>query len=49
MNTATSEVSAPYAQALLSIAQSKDAVDEVSNIAGELLSLLKASDELSEL
>ncbi|KPQ34665.1 MAG: F-type H+-transporting ATPase delta subunit AtpH [Phormidesmis priestleyi Ana] len=48
MNTATSEVSAPYAQALLSIAQSKDAVDEVSNIAGELLSLLKASDELSE-
>jgi len=48
MNTATSEVSAPYAQALLSIDQSKDAVDEVSNIAGELLSLLKASDELSE-
>ncbi len=47
MSIATSEVSAPYAQALLSIAQSKDSVDELSKTAGELLNLLKGSDELS--
>lgn len=47
MSIATSQVSAPYAQALLSIAQSKDSVDELSRTAGELLNLLKESDELS--
>ena len=47
MSTATSEVAAPYAQALLSIAQSKDKVDEISQNAGEFLNLLKTSDDLS--
>lgn len=47
MNTATSEVSAPYAQALLSIAQSKDSVDALSKVVADLLNLLKESDELS--
>jgi F-type H+-transporting ATPase subunit delta len=47
MNTDTSQVAAPYAQALLSIAQSKDNVDELSVIAGSFLNLLKESDELS--
>ena len=47
MSTATSEVAAPYAQALLSIAQSKDQVDEISQQAGDLLNLLKTSDDLS--
>ena len=45
---ATSEVAAPYAQALLSIAQSKDQVDELSGVAGEFLTLLKDSDQLSQ-
>ena len=48
MSMATSEVTAPYAQALLSIAQSKDSVDELSQTAAELINLLKASDSLSE-
>ncbi len=47
MSIATSEVSAPYAQALLSIAKSKNSVDELNQIAGEFLELLKGSDELS--
>jgi F-type H+-transporting ATPase subunit delta len=47
MNTDTSQVAVPYAQALLSIAQSKDSVDELSAIAGSFLNLLKESDELS--
>jgi F-type H+-transporting ATPase subunit delta len=47
MNTDTSQVAAPYAQALLSIAQSKDKVDELSAIAGSFLNLLKESGELS--
>lgn len=47
MNTDTSQVAAPYAQALLSIAQSKDNVDELSVIAGSFLNLLKESDGLS--
>ncbi len=47
MSTATSQVAAPYAQALLSIAQSKDSVDELSNTATEILALMKQSDELS--
>ncbi|MEL7512949.1 MAG: ATP synthase F1 subunit delta [Cyanobacteria bacterium J06554_3] len=47
MSIATSEVAAPYAQALLSLAKSKDSVDELSNIAGEVLALLKDSDDLS--
>ena len=49
MSTATSEVAAPYAQALLSIAQSSNQVDELSAIASDLLNLLKASDDLSAL
>lgn len=48
MSMATSEVAAPYAQALLSIAQSKDKMDELSQLAAELLKLLKESDTLSE-
>lgn len=47
MNTATSEVTDPYAQALLSIAQSQDSVDALSQVAADLLNLLKESDELS--
>lgn len=47
MSIATSEVAAPYAQALLSIGQSKNTVDELSQTAGELLNLLKESEELS--
>ncbi|MEO1621092.1 MAG: ATP synthase F1 subunit delta, partial [Cyanobacteria bacterium J06632_3] len=47
MSTATSEVAAPYAQALLSIAKSKDSVDDLSRIAAELLTLIKESDELA--
>ncbi len=49
MSTATSEVAAPYAQALLSIAQSSNQVDELSRIASDLLNLLKASGDLSAL
>ena len=45
---ATSEVAAPYAQALLSIAKSKDQVDGLSGVAGEFLTLLKDSDDLSQ-
>lgn len=47
MSIATSEVAAPYAQALLSLAKSKDSVDELSSIASEILALLKESDDLS--
>ncbi len=47
MSIATSEVAAPYAQALLSIAKSKDSVDELSQIAADLLSLLDESANLS--
>ena len=46
MSIATSEVAAPYAQALLSVAKSKDSVDELSHIAADLLNLLKESDGL---
>lgn len=45
---ATSEVAAPYAQALLSIAQSKNQVDELSGTASELLNLMKESDQLTQ-
>lgn len=48
MSMATSEVAAPYAQALLSIAQSKDAVDDISGNASDFLNLLKESGELSD-
>ena len=48
MSTATSEVAAPYAQALLSIAQSKNSVDDINQTAGDFLSLLKESDDLSQ-
>jgi len=48
MSMATSEVAAPYAQALLSIAQSKDAIDHISGNAGDFLNLLKESSELSD-
>ena len=48
MSIATSEVAVPYAQALLSIAQSKNSVDELSQTAGEFLKLMKESDELSQ-
>ncbi len=47
MSIATSQVAAPYAQALLSIAQSKDKVDEISGTTDDLLTLLKESDDLS--
>lgn len=49
MSTATSEVAAPYAQALLSIAQSKEQVDELSAIATDFINLLKESADLSAL
>ena len=45
---ATSEVAAPYAQALLSIAQSKGQVDELSGTANDLLALMKDSDDLAQ-
>lgn len=48
MSMATSEVAAPYAQALLSIAQSKGVVDEISSNVGDFLNLLKESGELSD-
>ena len=48
MSMATSEVAAPYAQALLSIAQSKDSVDEISGNASDLLNLMKESKDLSD-
>ncbi len=48
MSIATSEVAAPYAQALLSIAKSKNSVDELSQIAADLLNLLKQSEGLSD-
>ncbi|MGB3294211.1 MAG: ATP synthase F1 subunit delta [Phormidesmis sp.] len=47
MSTVASEVAAPYAQALLAIAQSKNSVDELSQTAADLLKLMKASDPLS--
>jgi len=47
MSIATSEVAAPYAQALLSIAKSKDSVDDISQVAADFLNLLKESDDLS--
>ena len=47
MSTVASEVAAPYAQALLAIAQSKDSVDDISQVAADLLGLLKESDSLS--
>jgi F-type H+-transporting ATPase subunit delta len=47
MNADTSQIAAPYAQALLSIAQSKGDLDEMSAIAGSFLNLLTASKELS--
>ena len=48
MSIATSEVSVPYAQALLSIAKSKNSIDELNQTASEFLELLKGSDELSQ-
>lgn len=48
MSMATSEVAAPYAQALLSIAQAKDAIDDINSNASEFLNLLKESGELSD-
>ncbi|MEM6449064.1 MAG: ATP synthase F1 subunit delta [Cyanobacteria bacterium P01_D01_bin.105] len=45
---ATSEVAAPYAQALLSIAQSKGAIDDINGNATDFLNLLKESSELSD-
>lgn len=47
MSIAISEVAAPYAQALLSIAKSKDSVDAISQIAADFLNLLKESEGLS--
>lgn len=47
MSVTKSEVAAPYAQALLSIAQSKNQVDEISRLAADFLDVLKSSDELS--
>ncbi|MEM8503495.1 MAG: ATP synthase F1 subunit delta [Cyanobacteria bacterium P01_D01_bin.1] len=47
MSIATSEVAAPYAQALLVIAKSKDSVDAISQVAAEFLNLLKESEDLS--
>ncbi|MBE9061070.1 ATP synthase F1 subunit delta [cf. Phormidesmis sp. LEGE 11477] len=44
MSIATSEVAAPYAQALLSIAKSKDSVDAISQIATDFLDLIKESE-----
>lgn len=47
MGMATSEVAAPYAQAFLSITQSNGTIDETSAIAGDILRLLRESEELS--
>ncbi|MBE9077462.1 F0F1 ATP synthase subunit delta [Romeria aff. gracilis LEGE 07310] len=43
----TSEIAEPYAQALLSLAQSNGSVEPVAQSTAELLELLKQSDELS--
>ncbi|MEL6488908.1 MAG: ATP synthase F1 subunit delta [Cyanobacteria bacterium J06634_6] len=48
MSIATSEVAGPYAQALLSIAKSKDSVDDLSKIAADMLNLLKESEGLRD-
>ena len=48
MSIATSEVAAPYAQALLSIAKSKNSTDELNQTAGEFLNLLNESSDLSQ-
>ena len=47
MSIATSEVAAPYAQALLSIAKSQGTVDELSQLAADLLNLLSESESLA--
>jgi F-type H+-transporting ATPase subunit delta len=47
MSTATSEIAAPYAQALLSIAQDTNQVDELGAIAADFLNLLRESEDLS--
>ncbi|MEM6867925.1 MAG: ATP synthase F1 subunit delta [Cyanobacteria bacterium P01_C01_bin.121] len=47
MSIATSEVAAPYAQALLSVAQSNNSVDDVSRIAADFLNLIKESSDLN--
>ena len=47
MSIATSEVAAPYAQALLSVAQSNNSVDDVSRIATDFLNLIKESSDLN--
>lgn len=46
MSIATLEVADPYAQALLSIAKSKDSIDDMSQIAADFLTLLKESEGL---
>lgn len=43
----TSEIAEPYAQALLSLAQSNDSIEPVAQSTSELMELLKQSDELS--
>ncbi len=48
MSTTTSEIASPYAQALLSIAKAKDSVDDLSQIAADLLNLLNESEGLRD-
>ncbi|MEL7501972.1 MAG: ATP synthase F1 subunit delta [Cyanobacteria bacterium J06554_6] len=45
--TVISEVSEPYARALLSVAQSNNTMDEINSLAGDLLGVMSESDELS--
>lgn len=48
MSVATSEVAAPYAEALLSVAKKNDSIDSLSQAAAEIISLLENSEELSD-
>lgn len=50
MNSGTviGEVAEPYARALLSVAQSTNALDEINGLAGALLDLMAESSELSD-
>lgn len=47
-NIMTAEVTAPYAQALMSIAQDSNSADQVGQEVADLLEILESSDELSQ-
>jgi F-type H+-transporting ATPase subunit delta len=44
----TAEITAPYAQALMSVAQDANAVDQVGHEVADLLDILDSSEELSK-